>query len=187
LNSDAHLDVRPSHKSLNSGTPFFRLLEEFSDRVQLIEIGLQPQCNSRHHIQWARERGAHLFFLNEILQGATGTDSGAGIRADAGAVAGAGLGSLLSHDVFKKLAAKTPVYVSFDIDCLTSTEAPGCSQSWPTGLRLQDCLSFLRELQRRFSVKGLGIYEVSPPLDIAFQTSKAAAILTYHTLFQDVL
>lgn len=167
LNFDAHLDVRPSHKSFNSGTPFFRLLEEFSNKIQLIEIGLQPQCNSLHHIQWAKDQGAQLFFLNDILPN--------------------GLNSLLSNSVFKDLSSQTPIFISFDIDCLTSTEAPGCSQSWPTGLKLQDCLFFIRDLQRKFSVKGLGIYEVSPTLDVASQTAKAAALLTYQSIFQDVL
>jgi formiminoglutamase len=81
----------------------------------------------------------------------------------------------------------TPVHVSFDIDGLASSEAGGCSQSWATGLKLQDYLHFFHLLKQRSRVQGLGLYEVSPPLDFDQRSSKAAAQIIYHFLFQDEL
>lgn len=165
LNFDAHLDVRPVKNGLNSGTPFFRLLSEFEGRFDFAEIGIQPQCNSLKHREWALAKGAHLFDLQEINQNH-------------------GLDSLFQHSIFSNLAPETPVFVSFDIDCLTSTEAPGCSQSWVTGLKTQNFLTFLSKLCQRADVRGLGIYEVSPPLDLHDQTAKTAALIAYHFLTQ---
>ncbi len=164
INFDAHLDVRPTTMGLNSGTPFYRLLSEYSAKIDFAEIGIQPQCNSVYHREWAVKQGATLFDFKDIHAGK--------------------IQNLFDHPFFKKIKKTTPVFVSFDIDCLSSSEAGGCSQSWATGLTVQECLDFLGHLYQVSDVRGLGIYEVSPPLDHDFKTSKAAALLAYHYLYQ---
>ena len=168
LNFDAHLDVRPTTNGFNSGTPFYRLLNEFENQFEFAEIGLQPQCNSIKHREWALNKKAHLFDLKDIQNPL-------------------GLLSLFEHPIFSSLTKTTPVFISFDIDCLTSTEAPGCSQSWVTGLKTEDFLKFFSQISKKADVRGLGIYEVSPPLDFDKQTSKTAALIIYNYLFQDFL
>lgn len=164
INFDAHLDVRPTNHGFNSGTPFYRLLSEFQNQFEFIEIGLQPQCNSRTHWEWAKQHGAHLFDLKTTMHN--------------------GLLSLLDQPVFKKIKKTTPVFISFDIDAITASEAGGCSQAWVTGLKTAECLDFLSSLYQKSDARGLGIYEVSPPLDHDFQTSKTAALITHHFLFE---
>ena len=164
INFDAHLDVRPTNNGFNSGTPFYRVLNEFKGQFEFIEIGLQPQCNSKAHWAWAEEHGAYLFDLKTVEKN--------------------GLENLFTFDVFKKVNSKTPVFVSFDIDALSANEAGGCSQAWVTGLKTAECLRFLTALYKMADVRGLGIYEVSPPLDRDFQTSKTAALLIHHFLFE---
>jgi formiminoglutamase len=168
LNFDAHLDVRPSNKNLNSGTPFYRLLNEFPGEFTFAEIGIQPHCNSPFHRKWAVEKGAVIFDLESLEKND-------------------GLESLWNHNLFKSLNVKTPVFISFDIDGLSSSEAGGCSQSWATGLKIQDYLNFFHRLKQAASVRGLGVYEVSPPLDTDLRTAKVAAQIVYHFLFQDEL
>ena len=168
LNFDAHLDVRPTTNGFNSGTPFYRLLNEFENQFEFAEIGIQPQCNSIKHRDWALNKKVQVFNLNDIQQNK-------------------GLSSLLQHPLFTKITKSTPVFISFDIDCLTSTEAPGCSQSWVTGLKTEDFLKFFSKLSKLCDIRGLGIYEVSPPLDFNDQTSKTAALIAYNYLFQDSL
>ncbi len=163
INFDAHLDVRPTENGFNSGTPFFRLLSEFSEQIEFAEIGLQPQCNSMAHRDWAIKQGATLFNFKDLHGGR--------------------LQNIFNHEFFKKIKKTTPVFISFDIDCLSSSEAGGCSQSWATGLTTQECLEFMNGLYDLGQVRGLGIYEVSPPLDHDFKTSKTAALLAYHFLF----
>jgi formiminoglutamase len=168
LNFDAHLDVRPTHKGFNSGTPFYRLLSEFEGQFEFAEIGIQPQCNSLKHRDWALYKKAHIFNLKDIHNNN-------------------GLASLLEHPLFSRLTCNTPLFISFDIDCLTSSEAPGCSQSWVTGLKTEDYLKFFSSLAQSADIRGLGIYEVSPRLDVDNRTSKTAALIAYNYLFQDSL
>lgn len=160
LNFDAHLDVRPTDRGLSSGTPFFRLLNEFKGDFDFFEIGLQGHCNSRVHWDWALEQGAQLISYNDIQK--------------------KGLLSLLQQ----KLAPHKgqTVWVSFDMDAMTSVEAPGCSQSWTTGLvttQVMDCFDWL---YREFKWKSFSIYEVSPPLDSDLRTAKLAAQFLHHFL-----
>lgn len=165
INFDAHLDVRPTDKGLNSGTPFFRVLSEFKDQVTFAEVGLQNQCNSQAHFRWAENQGAHLITLDEVeAQGLLG--------------------------VLKKFMhqqEKKKVFLSIDIDAFNSMEAPGCSQSWTTGLNTAEFIPAFRWLIQNFDVRGIGIYEVSPPLDQDNRTSKLAALLIHNFIFSTLM
>lgn len=165
INFDAHLDVRKPNPHFNSGTPFYRLLSEFKDRFDLIEIGLQPQCNSVHHLKWAQDQGVETYFLDELEN--------------------SNWPKLQFSKKLLNISKNNPVFVSFDIDALTAAEAGGCSQAWATGLKINDCLQFLKSLYQASNVRHFGIYEVSPPLDKDFQTSKTAALLAYHYIFHN--
>ena len=156
INFDAHLDVRPLDKGLHSGTPFRRLIETFPKKFEFWELGLQPQCNSKNHADWAEARGAQLVFLEELLISNSG---------------------LLPQPNLSR-----PCFVSLDIDVFSSKEAPGCSQSWATGLLIENYLPWMQFLFDSFDVRGLGIYEVSPALDIDHRTSKLAALVMFHAL-----
>ncbi|KHD87899.1 MAG: formimidoylglutamase [Bdellovibrio sp. ArHS] len=161
INFDAHMDVRPTDKGFNSGTPFHRVLSEFSGHVDFAEVGIQNQCNSQAHIRWAQDKGAAVFTLDQINQ--------------------QGLQPVLQS--FMKGKEKKKVFLSIDIDAFTSNEAPGCSQSWTTGLFTKDFLESFLYLIREFQVCGIGIYEVSPPLDQDNRTSKLAALLIHNFIF----
>jgi formiminoglutamase len=161
INFDAHLDVRPTTQGLNSGTPFFRLLNEFGGQFDFVEVGLQPQCNSTHHWEWATSQGAHLISLEETQQN--------------------GLLKTLQKTLspFKGQA----LWLSLDIDAITSSEAPGCSQSWTTGLKTAEILECLSWLKQTFDWRSLSIYEVSPPLDSDLRTVKLAAQFLHYFLY----
>lgn len=165
INIDAHLDVRPNTKNgieiNHSGTPFYRLKNEFGDQFNLIEIGIQPQCNSPHHIHWAKDQSVEVI-TNKIQN----------------------MDELFKASVlFNNLTQETPVFLSIDIDGFSSAIAPGCSQSWATGLNIDFVLSIINWLKHHAALKGLGLYEVSPPLDTDHQTSKLAALIIHHLLF----
>lgn len=153
LNFDAHLDVRPTDKGLNSGTPFFRLLTEFKNDFDFFEVGLQGHCNSKAHWDWAEAQGAKILSYNQIQKD--------------------GLLPILQKNL-SPLKGR-PIWVSLDIDAITSTEAPGCSQSWTTGLRTADLMESFHWLHETFQWSSFSIYEVSPPLDSDLRTAKLAA------------
>lgn len=161
INFDAHMDVRPTDKGFNSGTPFHRILSEFSGLVDFAEVGIQNQCNSRSHIDWAKKHGASVFTLDDVNT--------------------QGLLPLLKNYLRGKENKK--IFLSIDIDAFTSSEAPGCSQSWTTGLFTKEFLECLQWIIRDFDVRGMGLYEVSPPLDQDNRTSKLAALIAHNFIF----
>lgn len=159
INFDAHLDVRPLERGLTSGTPFFRTLSEFSGKFDFVEVGIQAQCNSQSHLKWAQEHGAQVVSMEDIQS----------------------RGLLTCLQPFLQQHNR-PTFLSIDIDGFKNAEAPGCSQSWATGLSVESFLSFLSEAKSQLNVRSMGIYEVSPPLDVQDQTSKLAALLIHHLL-----
>jgi formiminoglutamase len=161
INFDAHMDVRPVDKGFNSGTPFHRLLTEFSGHIDFAEVGIQNQCNSKAHIAWAKSKGAEIITLDQINENGL-------------------LNSLKKYLAGKE---KKKIFLSVDIDAFTSNEAPGCSQSWTTGVFTKDFLEALQWMIKNFDVRGMGIYEVSPPLDSDKRTSKLAALISHNFIF----
>lgn len=164
INFDAHMDVRPTDKGFNSGTPFHRVLSEFKGQVDFAEVGIQNQCNSQAHINWAKNQGASVFTLDQINS--------------------EGLLPVLRN--FMKGKENKKVFLSVDIDAFTSSEAPGCSQSWTTGLFTKEFLECFLWLNQEFDVRGIGLYEVSPPLDQDNRTSKLAALIAHNFIFANL-
>lgn len=160
LNFDAHLDVRPSLKGHSSGTPFRRLLENFPNAFEFFEIGIQPQCNSPHHWDWAIKNKAHILPLDLIDR--------------------KGLASVLQQALDK--GQRTPAFLSIDMDVFSQSEAPGCSQSFPVGLSAKEFLRALDGLFEWIDIRAVGIYETSPPLDVDDRTSKLAAQIIHQII-----
>lgn len=165
INFDAHLDVRPLDRGLTSGTPFYRLLTAHPN-CDFLELGLQSQCNSRHHVEWLRAHGGRLMFEEE--------------RHAEGLSLTAALHRLLSDSTLTTRSA----FLSIDIDGFSSSVAPGASQSWPTGFLPDDFFPALAWCLGRLDVRGIGIYEVSPPLDLDDRTSRLAALIAHRFMFQ---
>ncbi len=162
INFDAHLDVRPLDKGLSSGTPFYRLLTEDSlPEFDFFEVGIQRQCNSKSHIQWAKDKGAHILFMEDML------------------MSGIPIAKFLADVWAEWMIKPRPTFISMDIDCFSSAYAMGCSQAWPAGFTPQDVLPVLNLLYSRLDVQALGIYEVSPVLDQDEATVKLATQLIH--------
>ena len=164
LNIDAHLDVRPLDKGLSSGTPFYRLLSEFEGQFDFVEIGIQDHCNSSFHLNWAIEKGAQIIPFSDFDH----TD--------------ASPFEFLKKKLSALMSPGRPTYLSIDIDGFSSSFAMGCSQSWATGFHPNDIFPLISWLKKQVDVRVLGIYEVSPPLDLDDRTSKLASQLIYQYL-----
>lgn len=157
VNFDAHLDVRPTGAGPNSGTPFRQLIDQHKLEFDLIQVGIRPHCNSFEHRKWALDHKVQIVDRD-------------------------------SKDLLKALKAKVkpnksrPLFLSVDIDSFCSSLAPGCSASWAGGLQWSEFSNCLKWLNEAFALRSLGIYEVSPPLDINQATSKLAALIIYETV-----
>jgi formiminoglutamase len=165
VNFDAHLDVRPvDHRGLNSGTPFFRLLTAHPN-IDSLEVGIQSQCNSRKHLEWVQQRGAKCLSLEDFW------------------ISQESLVANLMKLAESWLIRSRPCWISCDMDVFSSAYAPGCSQSWPTGLDPRAFFEAMEFLMARMDVRQVSLYEVSPPLDIDGRTSRLAAQIAHRFAF----
>lgn len=159
VNFDAHLDVRSFEKSkISSGTPFSRLLTDYANSFEFIEIGVQEYCNSKEHAKWVVEQGGRIVTLSEVRSAQSPLD-------------------IVKKHIQPDLTR--PCFLSVDIDVFSSSFAMGCSQAWPTGLTPIEFWPVFQWLCQNFSTRTLGVYEVSPPLDLDNRTAKLAAEIVY--------
>jgi agmatinase len=77
-------------------------------------------------------------------------------------------------DIISKKVGKTKAYLTFDIDCLDPSAAPGTGTPIPGGLTYHQAASIIRRLTN-INFVGMDMVEVSPPYDHAEITSGAAA------------
>jgi agmatinase len=79
-------------------------------------------------------------------------------------------------DMINKKVGKSNAYLTFDIDCLDPSAAPGTGTPIPGGLTYHQAASIIRKLTP-INFVGMDMVEVSPPYDHAEITSLAAASL----------
>lgn len=161
INFDAHLDVRSPEEKINSGTAFSRLLTEYPE-IEFYEIGIQAQCNARQHFDWVLARNGQILSLSEII------------------TSGETPSTVILRFLEQALVRRRLAYVSLDMDVLSSAFAPGTSQSFASGLWPWDVFRTLDVVFSRLDVRMFGVYETSPPLDVADSTSKLAAEFIHH-------
>lgn len=159
VNLDAHLDVRPDTKGINSGTAFYRLLkEERFEPATFVEFGIQPQGTARSHLEFVRASGAQILFWDQIAD------------------------KPVEHfaAVLQNLAERCDwIGLSLDLDCVQMGDAPGVSAPSPMGFRAEQLLQMVRLAATCSKVRTLGVFEVSPPLDVAESTVRLAALCVY--------
>jgi agmatinase len=78
--------------------------------------------------------------------------------------------------IITKKVGKSKAYLTFDIDCLDPSAAPGTGTPIPGGLTYHQAASIIRKLTN-VNFVGMDMVEVSPPYDHAEITSGAAASL----------
>ena len=82
----------------------------------------------------------------------------------------------------RKVVADRPVYVSFDIDCLDPSYAPGTGTPVCGGLTSHQAMSILRGL-RGINIVGMDVVEVAPAYDVGEITALAASHLAMEMLY----
>ena len=82
----------------------------------------------------------------------------------------------------RKRLGKRPVYVTFDIDCLDPSYAPGTGTPVCGGLTSHQAMSILRALQG-IDIVGMDVVEVAPMFDVGEITSLAAAHISMEMLY----
>lgn len=160
---DAHADINDTMfgEKVAHGTIFRRALEEgLVDGHKMAQIGLRATGYSADDFDWSRERGVRVVQAEECWHKSL---------------------QPLMDEIREKIGPDTPTYLSFDIDGLDPSVAPGTGTPEPAGLTASQGLEIIRGMWGT-NLVGADLVEVSPPYDTSGNTSLLAANLVFEML-----
>ena len=160
---DAHADIndRMFGEKIAHGTIFRRAIEEdLIDPHRMVQIGLRTTGYSAEDFDWSRNRG---------IRGVTAEECWYRSLAP------------LMDEVRDMIGPDVPTYLSFDIDGLDPSVAPGTGTPEPGGLMASQGVEIIRGCFG-LNLIGCDLVEVSPPYDTSGNTSLLAANLLFEML-----
>ena len=160
---DAHADIndRMFGEKVAHGTIFRRAIEEgLVDPSRMIQIGLRATGYGADDFDWSREQGVQVVTAEECWYKS--------------------LAPLMDR-LRDRIGPDVPTYLSFDIDGLDPSVAPGTGTPEPGGLTGSQGLEIIRGC---FGLNLIGgdLVEVSPPYDPSGNTALLAANLLFEML-----
>ena len=163
IHFDAHTDMNDSYfgnSKYTHGTPFRRAIEQgFLDPKRTIQIGIRGVKYESTDFDWALSQGVRIIEIDEFFD--RGVDS---IMKEAREIVGDG---------------KT--YVSFDIDGIDPSYAPGTGTPEIGGYSTYEAQKMLRALDG-LNLIGADLVEVSPPFDPSGGTAWVGVSLMFEML-----
>lgn len=170
VNIDTHLDYRPpvlTEQGLmrHSGTSFRLMLDEAEPKLlpqNMVEFGIQPFANVEAHFNALCERGATIMMLDKVRE--------------------KGMKTAFTEALRIAEQGTERIMVSFDMDAVRSSDAPGVSAPSPTGLFAEEILEAAFQAGKNRLVRLIDIVEVNPEYDADGRTAKLAALVVMHLL-----
>jgi guanidinobutyrase len=162
IHVDAHADVNDTMfgETVAHGTTFRRAVEEgLLDCGRVAQIGLRGTGYAAEDFDWPRQQGFRVVPAEECWHRS--------------------LTPLMTE--LRTLVGQGPVYLSFDIDGLDPSCAPGTGTPEPGGLTTIQALEIIRAC-RGLDLVGCDLVEVSPPYDGSGNTALLAAGLLFEML-----
>ena len=163
IHYDAHSDTNDTYFGRNPythGTSFRRAVEEnLVDPHRTIQIGIRGSIYDAAEHDWARAQGMRVLYMEEFIERGP-----VEVMAEARRIAGSG-----------------PTYVSFDIDSIDPSMAPGTGTPEIGGFTTREAQQMVRLLEG-VDVVGADVVEVSPPFDVAGMTALAGATMAFELL-----
>lgn len=160
---DAHSDTNDAMfgESITHGTIFRRAIEEgLVQPDKMVQIGLRATGYAADDFDWARTQGARVIPAEDCWYRSLAP---------------------LMQEVRDQVGPTTPVYISFDIDGLDPSVAPGTGTPEPGGLTSTQGLEIIRGVWG-LNLVGSDLVEVSPPYDSSGNTALLAANLLFEML-----
>lgn len=160
---DAHADINDHQfgEEIAHGTIFRRAIEEkIVQPEKMFQIGLRATGYAADDFDWSRQQGAQVVTAEECWYRS--------------------LAPLMEH-VREQIGPDTPCYLSFDIDGLDPSVAPGTGTPEPGGLSGSQGLEIIRGCYG-LNLVGADLVEVSPPYDTTGNTALLAANLLFEML-----
>lgn len=163
IHFDSHTDLFHSYfggEMYTHGTPFRRAVEEeLLDPKRVIQIGIRGTMYDREDVDFAESVGIRIVRIEEFF--ARGV---ADVMAEAREIVGA-----------------EPIYVSYDIDFVDPTFAPGTGTPEVGGPNSFQALEVCRHLSG-LNIAGADLVEVSPPFDASGGTAFLGASIMFELL-----
>ncbi len=163
IHFDAHSDTNDTYFGDNPythGTPFRRAIEEkLLDPRRIVQIGIRGSTYSPDEHDWAIEQGVRIIYMEEF------TRRGA-------------------EDVMaevREIIGQNPAYVTFDIDSIDPSMAPGTGTPEIGGFSTREAQQMVRLLDG-MNLVGADVVEVAPPFDLAGMTSIAGATMMFELM-----
>ena len=163
IHVDAHADVNDSMfgEKITHGTIFRRAIEEeLVIPEKMFQVGLRATGYAADDFDWARRKGVTVVTAEECWYKSL---------------------SPLMETIRQTIGPEQPVYLSFDIDGLDPSVAPGTGTPEPAGLMTSQGLEIIRGCFG-LNLVGCDLVEVSPPYDTSGNTSLLAANLVFEML-----
>lgn len=160
IHFDAHTDLFEGYfggARLTHGTPFRRAVEEgLIDPERVIQIGVRGTTYDGEDRAFAREAGIRVVAIEALRERGV-----ANVMAEARAVIG-----------------DAPAYLSFDIDVIDPSQAPGTGTPEVGGITTFEAQRMVRALEG-CDLLGADLVEVSPPFDVGGLTAWAGASILF--------
>ncbi|TVY01020.1 formimidoylglutamase [Paenibacillus cremeus] len=159
IHFDAHHDVRhPQDGGLTNGTPFRSIVESGAvEGRNIAQIGIRGFMNSEAYYNYAVGSGMHVFTSREVRR--------------------QGIDSILRQALAAVTQRAELLYVSFDMDVLDQSFAPGCPAIGTGGLDAWDALDALHHLGTLPQVRAIDFVCIDPNVDVRNVTSRLAVQL----------
>lgn len=163
IHFDAHSDTNDTYFGNNPythGTPFRRAIEEgLLDPKRMVQIGIRGSIYGRDEHAWAMAQGVRIIYMEEFVERGP-----AAVAAEARAI-----------------AADGPTYLTFDVDSLDPSMAPGTGTPEIGGFTTREAQQMLRLLSG-VDIVGADVVEVAPPFDSAGMTALVGATVMFELL-----
>ncbi|MCB1377353.1 MAG: agmatinase [Alphaproteobacteria bacterium] len=163
IHFDAHSDTNDTYFGDNPythGTPFRRAVEEgLLDPKRVVQIGIRGSIYEPGEHDWARAQGMRVIYMEECVR--------------------RGIEDVMEEA--RSIAAGGPTYVSFDIDCIDPSMAPGTGTPEVGGFTTRETQQMLRLLDG-VDIIGADVVEVAPPFDLGNLTALAGATMMFELL-----
>jgi guanidinopropionase len=159
---DAHTDTLGPIQGtrFHHGSPFRNAIEDgLVDPKRMMQIGIRGAHNALEAWEFCSRHGVRIVFIEEFEE--------IGVR---GAV-----------EIARAIVGEAPAYVSFDIDALDPSIAPGTGTPEAGGLTMREAQGLVRGL-RGLNLVGADVVEVSPPFDPGTNTALCGATMLYELL-----
>jgi len=160
---DAHADINDHMfgEEIAHGTIFRRAIEEgLIDANKMVQIGLRTTGYAADDFDWSRDQGARVVPVEECWHQSLNP---------------------LMTEVREQIGPDTPTYLTFDIDGLDPSVAPGTGTPEPGGLSSIQGIEIIRGCYG-LNLIGADLVEVSPPYDSTGNTALLAANLVFEML-----